>query len=435
MSTLEGSMEREKINRCSGDPLQAASPSIATVLVFEPSRARTAWIGSRISQCGVSCQVVETVSDHRIVSCQPPVAVALVALESTLSPQATCLNVVRGFKERGLKVIAYGDGIQSLPLRVRCLPLIAGAIDVLDSAASGFESALESILNATLRREATARAEEQGVQRAMKDLGIVAESAEMLSILRTILRISRFSDLPVLLSGETGTGKEKLARAIHRLDPKRRERPFVAVNCGAISPALAESELFGHRRGAFTGAERNRKGLIRAADGGVLFFDEIGELEAGLQAKLLRVLQEGRVLGVGEDDGGRGRYASARSHQSRLGADDGNGKFPRGPSTQTQRLPDPHSTASGKVGGLEAAGRAFRTEAWLPLPRRDTCRGRRVHRRPGRDHSIRQRTRTGESRVSGARKKPRVSAVEPPRPFTGSVDRALQGREGGAEHQ
>jgi len=217
-----------------------------------------------------------------------------------LSPQATSLEVVRGFKQRGLKVIAYGDGIHSLPLRVRCLPLIAGAIDVLDSATPGFESALESILSATLRREAAARTEEQGVQRAMEDLGIVAQSAEMLSILRTILRISRFSDLPVLLSGETGTGKEKLARAIHLLDPKRRERPFVAVNCGAISPALAESELFGHRRGAFTGAERSRKGLIRAADGGGLFFDEIGELEAGLQAK--RVLQEDRVLGVGEDE-------------------------------------------------------------------------------------------------------------------------------------
>ena len=316
MSTLEGSMEREKINRCSGDPLQAANPSIATVLVFEPSRARTAWIGSRISQCGVSCQVVETVSDHLLVSCQPPVAVALVALESTLSPQAACLKVVRSFKQRGLKVIVYGDGIESLPLRVRCLPLIAGAIDVLDSAAPAFESALESILSATLRRDAAARAEEQGVQRAMNELGIVAESAAMLSILRTILRISRFSDLPVLLSGETGTGKEKLARAIHRLDPKRRERPFVAVNCGAISPALAESELFGHRRGAFTGAERNRKGLIRAADGGVLFFDEIGELEAGIQAKLLRVLQEGRGTRGRRGRGGRVRYTSARSYQS-----------------------------------------------------------------------------------------------------------------------
>jgi transcriptional regulator with PAS, ATPase and Fis domain len=85
------------------------------------------------------------------------------------------------------------------------------------------------------------------------------------------------------------------------LDPKRRHGPFIPVNCGAISFGLAESELFGHRRGAFTGADRDRKGLIRAAEGGVVFLDEIGELDDALQVKLLRVLQERRVLGVGDD--------------------------------------------------------------------------------------------------------------------------------------
>jgi transcriptional regulator with PAS, ATPase and Fis domain len=101
--------------------------------------------------------------------------------------------------------------------------------------------------------------------------------------------------------GETGTGKEMVARAIHRLDPNRRNGPFVPVNCGAINASLAESELFGHRRGAFTGAERDRKGLVRAAIGGVLFLDEIGDLDANLQSKLLRVLQEHRVLALGDD--------------------------------------------------------------------------------------------------------------------------------------
>jgi DNA-binding NtrC family response regulator len=132
-------------------------------------------------------------------------------------------------------------------------------------------------------------------------MGMVGSSMAMADVFRSIIRFSTLSDLPVLIVGETGTGKEGLARALHRLDPKRREGPFVAVNCGAIAAPLAESEFFGHRRGAFTGADRDRKGLIRSAEGGVLFLDEIGELDAALQAKLLRVLQESRVLGVGED--------------------------------------------------------------------------------------------------------------------------------------
>jgi transcriptional regulator with GAF, ATPase, and Fis domain len=135
----------------------------------------------------------------------------------------------------------------------------------------------------------------------MKQLGIVGESQAILSVFQTILRVSILSDLPILLTGETGTGKEVLAHAIHHLDLKRRNGPFVALNCGAISASLVESELFGHRRGAFSGADRDRKGLIRSAEGGVLFLDEIGELDDALQAKLLRVLQENRVLGVGED--------------------------------------------------------------------------------------------------------------------------------------
>ena len=135
----------------------------------------------------------------------------------------------------------------------------------------------------------------------IKQLGGVGESQAILAVFQTVCRVSLLSDLPILITGETGTGKELLARGIHRLDLKRHQGPFVTLNCGAISPGLAESELFGHRRGAFTGADRDRKGLIRSAEGGVLFLDEIGELDEALQAKLLRVLQENRVLGVGED--------------------------------------------------------------------------------------------------------------------------------------
>jgi transcriptional regulator with PAS, ATPase and Fis domain len=109
------------------------------------------------------------------------------------------------------------------------------------------------------------------------------------------------SDLPVLVGGESGTGKELFARALHE-QGRRARGPFVAVNCAAISDALFEAELFGHARGAFTGADRARVGLMSRAEGGTLFFDEIGELSAARQATLLRALETRRVRPVGSDD-------------------------------------------------------------------------------------------------------------------------------------
>ncbi len=106
-------------------------------------------------------------------------------------------------------------------------------------------------------------------------------------------------NIPVLFEGESGTGKELFARAIHQRSP-RKEGPFIAVNCGAIHPNLAESELFGHKKNAFSGAHKDRKGHFEEANGGTIFLDEIGELSKDIQVKLLRVLQEGEVVRLGE---------------------------------------------------------------------------------------------------------------------------------------
>jgi len=127
--------------------------------------------------------------------------------------------------------------------------------------------------------------------------GIVFRSSQMAELLAEA-RMVAASDASVLIRGESGTGKEVLAQAIHRASP-RAKGPFIAINCGAIPEQLLESELFGHLKGAFTGAGNSRVGLIQAANGGTLFLDEIGDMPLSLQVKLLRVLQERVVRPVG----------------------------------------------------------------------------------------------------------------------------------------
>ncbi len=128
---------------------------------------------------------------------------------------------------------------------------------------------------------------------------IVGQSPRLREVLRLVEDIAT-TDASILLLGKSGTGKEMVARAIHGLS-RRKERPFVAVNCGGLSETLLESELFGHVRGAFTGAVAPKRGLIQAADGGTLFLDEIGEMSPASQVKLLRTLQDGEVRPLGTE--------------------------------------------------------------------------------------------------------------------------------------
>ncbi len=128
---------------------------------------------------------------------------------------------------------------------------------------------------------------------------IIGDSAEIREILGRIVRIAP-TDATVLITGESGTGKELVARAIHA-NSLRAERPFVSINCAALTETLLESELFGHVRGAFTGAVQTRKGLFEEANGGTFFFDEIAETPPSLQAKLLRAIQEGEIRRLGDN--------------------------------------------------------------------------------------------------------------------------------------
>lgn len=128
--------------------------------------------------------------------------------------------------------------------------------------------------------------------------GIVAKSSALEEIFETVSRIADFKTT-IMIYGESGTGKELIARAIHS-QSDRKSKPFIAINCGAIPENLLESELFGHKRGAFTDATRDKLGLFEEADGGTILLDEIGELPLHLQVKLLRVLQEGNFRPVGD---------------------------------------------------------------------------------------------------------------------------------------
>jgi DNA-binding NtrC family response regulator len=155
-----------------------------------------------------------------------------------------------------------------------------------------------SVARALERRE-TER-EVQGLRRRLKQLGgteFIGQSAPMRRVLDLVQKVAP-SKAAVAITGESGTGKEVVARSIHNLSP-RRDRSFVAINCASIPATLMESEIFGHERGAFTGADQRRAGVFELAHAGTLFLDEVGEIPIELQAKLLRVLEEGRLRRLG----------------------------------------------------------------------------------------------------------------------------------------
>ncbi len=183
-------------------------------------------------------------------------------------------------------------------------PFVEEDLNFLEALAGNIAVAIENARLYQRLKESEAKLRDEVVilQREMvhrnRFLEVVGSSSAMQHVFR-LMESAITWPVTVLVSGETGTGKELIARAIH-YNGMRRDRPFVAVNCGALSETLLESELFGHKRGAFTGAVADRKGYFEVADGGTIFLDEIAETTPAMQVKLLRVLQSGEILPVGE---------------------------------------------------------------------------------------------------------------------------------------
>jgi DNA-binding NtrC family response regulator len=223
-------------------------------------------------------------------SCNPDVVILAVgaAPVSELEPLFASLN--QAFPRRSVVVItAQPDGLDIFKM------LELGASDFLLAPVRRLE------LVTRLMRQARVTGRGEGIVQELKEkIGLKQIIGESQALLEEVRRVPRFArcDATVLISGESGTGKEIFARAIHYLSP-RADKPFVPVNCGALPEHLVESEIFGHKRGAFTGAATDQAGLIREAEGGTLFLDEIDGLNPAAQVKLLRFLQDGEYRSVG----------------------------------------------------------------------------------------------------------------------------------------
>jgi DNA-binding NtrC family response regulator len=221
-------------------------------------------------------------------------------LSDVRMPGMSGLDLLRHLKERDPEIqLVLMSAYSSVKDAVEAIQL--GAADYVEKPID-FRR-LERVLQTVFERrqlEHRTRILEQRLQGCVTFEGMVARSQQMLSVFAFIERLARYPTT-ALITGESGTGKELVARALHDLSPLR-DRPFVICNCTTLAPPLLESELFGHVRGSFTGADRDRKGLFEAAHGGTIFLDEIGELPLGVQVKLLRVLENREIKRIGSPD-------------------------------------------------------------------------------------------------------------------------------------
>ncbi len=267
----------------------------AKVLIVEDSASLALGYAAQLEDAGHEVSLCETLSEARRSLSSDAFDVVLLDLQLPDGDGLTLFDALPTSKSRPSVIVVTADG----SLNRAITAMRRGAYDFLVKPVSGTRL-LSTVSNAA---EQAGRAEPEVITHSATDgdedtfHGFIGKSHVMKAVFRTIENVAD-SKATVFVTGESGTGKEVTAEAIHSAS-KRRSGPFVAINCGAIPENLLESELFGHVKGAFTGAIENRIGAAKAADGGTLFLDEICEMDLKLQVKLLRFLQTGMIQRVG----------------------------------------------------------------------------------------------------------------------------------------
>ncbi len=281
------------------------------LLLVHPDAIARETLARTIEGIGLRAQIARSLIEaEQAISHNGPFGVIIISTSVTsfnrFAPaNSQILNTIKDFvrKTGQSEVILLTE--ETLGMDLCCDLIQSGISGFIDGRNNRFDAAIltDQIDQARQRykqsREASARLHITG---AAQNNTLVWQSPVMADLLDRASRAAQVSDVPILILGESGTGKQLLAELIHQLDPKRGTRKFHSVNCSAISGTLAESTIFGHVKGAFTGASTSRKGIFRTADGGTVLLDEIGEMEMPLQPKLLRVLQEHVVMPLGADE-------------------------------------------------------------------------------------------------------------------------------------
>lgn len=282
----------------------ATKQQTAFVLVVEDEEAHGEAIAEGLRRAGHACHVVSSaadaiesirrrppdvvVTDYRLTGEGGPTGLDVLHEAKKASPETEVILITAYGNERLAREALGGDG------QDRAFDYLVKPVDLEDVREVVSRAAAKAIANREARRLS------ERLREAVHFEGIVAGSQVMHRVLQVVRRIAP-TKITALVTGETGTGKELVARAIHA-NSTRKNKPYKVVNCAGLNENLLESELFGHVRGAFTGAVSERKGLLEAADGGTIFLDEVGDMPLTMQAKLLRALESGEILPVGSNE-------------------------------------------------------------------------------------------------------------------------------------